>query len=71
MDNAKKAIILDGATEFYTLIRDVIALKKGDARAAALNRATERFLSEVLALTNGDALPAAIDCTERMASHAR
>jgi hypothetical protein len=61
MDKAKRAIILDGATEFYTLIQDVMALRKDDARTARLNRATEAFLSEVLALTregSGQSAPA-------------
>jgi len=50
MDYRKKAMILDGATELYTLIRDTVGIAKGDARIAQLDHVTERYLKEVLAL---------------------
>jgi len=50
MDYRKKAMILDGATDLYTLIRDTLGIAKGDDRIAQLDHATERYLKEVLAL---------------------
>ena len=50
MEETKRAMILDGATDFYTLIREALELPRGDERTALLNRATERYLHEVLAL---------------------
>jgi hypothetical protein len=50
MDYRKKAMILDGATDLYTLIRDILGLVRGDDRVAKLDQATERYLQEVLAL---------------------
>jgi hypothetical protein len=50
MDYRKKAMILDGATDLYTLIRDILGIAKGDDRIAQLDHATERYLKEVLAL---------------------
>lgn len=50
MDHRKQAMILDGATDLYTLIRDILGMSKGDHRVARLDQATERFLKDVLAL---------------------
>lgn len=50
MDHRKKAMILDGATDLYTLIRNILSIAKGDDRVAHLDRATERYLNDVLAL---------------------
>jgi hypothetical protein len=50
MDHRKKAMILDGATDLYTLIRDTLDISKGDDRVAQLDHATERYLKDVLAL---------------------
>jgi hypothetical protein len=50
MDYRKKAMILDGATDLYTLIRDILGISRGDERVAQLDQATERYLKDVLAL---------------------
>jgi len=50
MDHRKQALILDGATDLYTLIRDTLCLSKGDDRVAQLDRATEQYLKQVLAI---------------------
>jgi hypothetical protein len=50
MDYRKKAMILDGATDLYTLIRDILGMVRGDDRVAKLDQATERYLDDVLAL---------------------
>jgi hypothetical protein len=50
MDTRKRAMILDGATDLYTLIRETLSLSKGDERVARLDEATERYLKDVLAL---------------------
>ena len=50
MDHRKRALILDGATDLYTLIRDILGMSKGDDRVAQLDHATERYLKDVLAL---------------------
>lgn len=50
MDHRKKAMILDGATDLYTLIRDILSISKGDDRVAKLDHVTERYLNDVLAL---------------------
>lgn len=50
MDHRKKAMILDGATDLYTLIRELLGIAKGDDRGAQLDQATERYLKDVLAL---------------------
>jgi hypothetical protein len=50
MDHRKKAMILDGATDLYTLIRDILGMSKGDERVAHLDQATERHMKDVLAL---------------------
>ena len=50
MDHRKKAMILDGATDLYSLIRDILCISRGDDRVAELDRATERYLKDVLAL---------------------
>jgi hypothetical protein len=54
MDHRKQALILDGATDLYTLIRDILRLSKGDERVAQLDHATERYLKEVLAIKDGE-----------------
>jgi hypothetical protein len=58
MDNRKQVMILDGATDLYTLIRDLLRLPKGDERVAALDRATETYLKAVLALEERPPRPA-------------
>jgi hypothetical protein len=50
MDHRKKAMILDGATDLYSLIRDILGISRGDDRVAQLDQATERYLKDVLAL---------------------
>ena len=50
MDHRKKAMILDGATDLYSLIRDILGIARGDERVAQLDQATERYLKDVLAL---------------------
>ena len=50
MDHRKQAMILDGATDLYTLIRDILGMSKGDDRVAQLDQATERYLKDLLAL---------------------
>ena len=50
MDHRKQALILDGAKDLYTLIRDIVGMSEGDERVARLDRATERYLKDVLAL---------------------
>ena len=50
MDNRRRAMIVDGATDLYTLIRDTLSLARGDDRVATLDEATERYLKEVLAI---------------------
>lgn len=50
MDQRKRAIILDGATDLYTLIRDILGIVQDDARGARLDQATERYLNDVLTL---------------------
>jgi hypothetical protein len=54
MDQRKKAMILDGATDLYTLIRDILDMTRDDARVAQLDEATERYLKDVLALKDRD-----------------
>lgn len=54
MDPRKKAMILDGATDLYTLIRDTLGISKGDERVADLDVATEAYLKAVLALEDRD-----------------
>jgi hypothetical protein len=54
MDHRKKAMILDGATDLYTLIRDILGMTRGDERVAQLDEATERYLKDVLALEDRD-----------------
>jgi hypothetical protein len=54
MDYRKKAMILDGATDLYTLIRDLLGMTRGDERVAQLDQATERYLKDVLALKDRD-----------------
>jgi hypothetical protein len=50
MDYRKKAMILDGATDLYALIRNVLGMSKDDERAAKLDQATEVYLKQILAL---------------------
>ena len=50
MDHRKKAMILDGATDLYSLIRNILGISRGDDRVAQLDQATERYLKDVLAL---------------------
>jgi hypothetical protein len=50
MDHRKKAMILDGATDLYTLIRSVLGMPKDDERVVLLDQATEAYLKQVLAL---------------------
>jgi hypothetical protein len=50
MDHRKKAMILDGATDLYTLIRNILGITRGDDRVAQLDQATERYMTDVLAL---------------------
>jgi hypothetical protein len=47
-------MILDGATDLYTLIRNILHILKGDDRVAKLDQATERYLKDVLALEDRD-----------------
>jgi hypothetical protein len=54
MDHRKKAMILDGATDLYTLIRDILGITRGDERVVQLDQATERYLKDVLALKDQD-----------------
>jgi hypothetical protein len=56
MDHRKKAMILDGATDLYSLIRDVLGISRGDERVAQLDQATERYLKDVLALEDREQL---------------
>ncbi len=50
MDHRKKAMILDGATDLYTLVREILGMVRGDDRVAKLDLATERYLKDVLEL---------------------
>jgi hypothetical protein len=54
MDHRKQAMILDGAADLYSLIRDVLGMAKTDDRIELLDRATERYLKDVLALKDRD-----------------
>lgn len=54
MDHRKKAMILDGATDLYTLIRETLGMSRGDHRVAQLDAATETYLKQVLALEDRD-----------------
>lgn len=54
MDHRKKAMILDGATDLYTLIREILGIVRGDDRVVGLDQATERYLKDVLALEDRD-----------------
>lgn len=57
MDHRKQAMILDGAADLYSLIRDVLGMSKSDDRIPILDRATERYLKDVLALKDRDRAP--------------
>jgi hypothetical protein len=50
MNSTKRGEILDGATDFYIAIRKALGLPKGDTRTVVLHRATERYITEVMAL---------------------
>ncbi len=54
MDDRKQAMILDGAADLYSLIREVLAMSSSDQRVSLLDLATERYLKEVLALEGHD-----------------
>ena len=54
MDHRKQAMILDGAADLYSLIRDVLNMGRGDERTPLLDRATEHYLREVLAISDRD-----------------
>ena len=54
MDHRKQAMILDGATDLHTLIRNLLGINRGDDRVAKLDQATERYLHDVLALEDRD-----------------
>jgi hypothetical protein len=54
MDHRKQAMILDGAADLYSLIREVLAMSSSDQRLPLLDMATERYLKEVLALEDRD-----------------
>ena len=54
MDHRKQAMILDGAADLYSLIRDVLGMAKTDDRIELLDRATERYLKDVLSLKDRD-----------------
>ena len=64
MDHRKKAMILDGATDLYTLIRDLLSMPKGDERVSQLDQATERYLKAVLALEDRE--PSQLALVERL-----
>jgi hypothetical protein len=64
MDHRKQALILDGATDLYALIRDTLGLSKGDDRLARLDQATERYLKEVLAIEERSATRPALRLVE-------
>jgi hypothetical protein len=66
MDHRKQALILDGATDLYTLIRDTLGLARGDDRTAQLNQATERYLKEVLAIEDRSPGRPALRLVEKM-----
>jgi hypothetical protein len=54
-DSGKQAMMVDGATNFYALIRNALDMPRGDERAALLNRAMEKYPNEMLALVKQDA----------------
>jgi hypothetical protein len=58
MDHRKQAMILDGAADLYSLIRDVLDMIPNDSspddRIPLLDQATERYLKDVLALQDRD-----------------
>jgi hypothetical protein len=63
MDQRKQAMILDGAADLYSLIRDVLGVANGDDRRPLLDQATERYLKEVFALNDRER--PALRCVER------
>ncbi len=54
MDHRKKAMIIDGATDLYALIRNILDMSRGDDRVAQLDQATETYLKQVLSLEDRD-----------------
>lgn len=64
MDHRKKAMILDGASDLYTLIREILGIVRGDDRVVELDHATERYLKDVLALEDRD--PPRLHLVERV-----
>ena len=57
MDHRKQAMILDGAADLYSLIRDVLGMSKTDERVPLLDQATARYLKDILALKDRDRAP--------------
>jgi hypothetical protein len=43
-------MILDGATDLYTLICNTLGISTGDPRLAQLDQATDAYVKQVLAL---------------------
>jgi hypothetical protein len=56
MDHRKQAMILDGAADLYSLIREVLGMSSSDQRVTLLDQATERYLKDVLELPDRDRL---------------
>jgi hypothetical protein len=54
-DSGKQAMIVDGETDFYALIRNALDIPRGDERTALLKRAMENCPNEMLALVKQDA----------------
>jgi hypothetical protein len=54
-DSGKQVMMVDGATDFYALIRNALDMPRGDERTALLNRAMEKCPNEMLALVKQDA----------------
>jgi len=54
-DSGKQAMMVDGATDFYALIRKTLDMPRGDERTALLNRAMDNYPNEMLALAKQDA----------------
>ena len=47
-ESGKQAMMVDGATDFYALIRDALDMPRGDERTALLNQAMEKCPNEML-----------------------
>src|SRR5262249_25831124 len=54
LDSGKQAMMVDGATDFYALIRKALDLPRGDERTAFLNQAMEKCPNEMLGLVKQD-----------------